>query len=244
LTYYDLNFFIIKWSAALLPLFTSSHHIFATGYEHLVTTNQSRRSRHATGSKFNMRLPNITLPWAFNMQHLDPNVTLTATPDLNLASISDGHHLDANLSLAPAYHNVGFLGPWVIPIVVTVAGTIVGQLAGIPGHLPPKSKQPSTTVVKIWVGMTASLNDADLVSAGGDAPLVSLYDTRGELIAAGKALEHRKPIPEGSFRQYELKHLQDANSRQGAYIKIAAGRSHSDSQIRVTHSLRSLLFSH
>jgi hypothetical protein len=191
-----------------------------------------------------MRLPNITLPFAFNMQHLNPNVTLTSTPDLNLASTSNEHHLDANLTLAPAYHNVGFFGPWLIPIVVTVVGTAVGQLAGIPGHLPPKSRQPSTTIVKIWVGMTENLNNADLVSAGGDAPLVSLYDARGELLAAGKALEHRKPIPEGSFRQYELKHLQKANSRQGAYIKIAAGKSHSDLQIRVSHSLRFLLFSH
>jgi hypothetical protein len=129
-------------------------------------------------------------------------------------------HLAANLTIVPVFGS--FLwGGWFIPIIVTAVSMGIGQgieagKAALPTH------NPDTTVVRIWAGMTDNLNDTELANLGGAAPEVALYDELGELLAAGEALDHRKPVPEGSFREYHLKHLEKTNTRQASYIKVTA----------------------
>ncbi|KIV83769.1 hypothetical protein PV11_05764 [Exophiala sideris] len=110
------------------------------------------------------------------------------------------------------------LGPWFIPITVTLGGFLLGNVAKEdPFTHRPSHSTPKDTIVRMWAGMDANKSTSQDTSLAGATPQVVLYDERGDHI--GDTWPD-KNIPEGGFFDFIVTPDVEGNNVRPTYMQI------------------------
>ncbi|ETN47190.1 uncharacterized protein HMPREF1541_01381 [Cyphellophora europaea CBS 101466] len=86
---------------------------------------------------------------------------------------------------------------WFIPMSVTFGGWLGGGLSSMAGlWQDTRPKTPTTSTVRIWVGMDPNREHREKSSLAGRLPMANLYDERGDSLGGAWALDPDRQVPE------------------------------------------------